>query len=87
MTTFTRYSNISEEQKAKILSEFEHYELTAPLGDVGHAAACIARSVFEFSNRQWSGKNGNDAFAATLAVLAMSGKVKLELPVDNNEAS
>lgn len=77
--TFTRYSNITEEQKAEILKELENYKQMNPLGSTGHAAACIASSVFRLTTRQWNSKVGADAFSATLAVLAMNGKVNLEL--------
>lgn len=76
---FTRYGNITEEQKAEILKELETYKQMNPFGSTGHAAACIANSVFQLTNRQWNSKIGTDAFSATLTVLAMSGKVNLEL--------
>lgn len=78
--TFTRYANITDDQKEEILKELETYkQISGVSGTVGHAAACIASRVFELTTSQWNSKIGADAFAATLAVLAMNGEVNLEL--------
>ena len=77
--TFTRYANVTEEQTEEILKQYELYKEMNSCGDTGHAAACIGNSVFRLTTNQWNSKIGADVFAATLTVLAMNGKVNLEL--------
>lgn len=68
------YANLSDEQKQRVKDEFDAVREQAT--DVRHAVA-IAASKLVKTSRGWNGKAGDNAFAAALAVLVMSGHVEL----------
>ena len=77
IATFKRYADLTNEQRGAIMETFRSYDVLCQ-HDVGHAVACTAHSVFFGANdRGWNSKRGSDAFAATLAVLAMNDSIKL----------
>ena len=70
MTTFTRYANLTVDDKIRIVSI---YNVNREMGSQpGHSAAIAASEAFELTERQWNGKMGSDAFAAVCAVLVMA---------------
>ena len=73
---FTRYANLTEEQKNRIVDAF-HYARDIGNSDPGHAAACAACNGLDLTTKQWNSKIGADAFAAALGVLVMKGEIKL----------
>lgn len=77
------YGTLTEEQRDEVVRQFRAYASflgTSPK----HAAACTARAVLcrakthRGETRAWQGRRGSDAFAATLAVLAMAGEVRID---------
>lgn len=71
---FTRYANITSEQRTGIVEKFRELNKVYP---TDQAIACTADDFWGLSNKQWSGKLGADVFAATLAVLVMEKEVRL----------
>lgn len=72
------YANLSREQKAEIVKAFEA-AINMVQNDVTHATAIAAHAGLRLSNKAWNGKTGSNAWAATLAVLVMEKKIKLEV--------
>lgn len=68
MIGFTRYANLTAEDKVTILANYKDQRTLYP---VNQAVSCTAVDCFVLSDRQWNGKIGADAFAATLAILVM----------------
>ena len=72
--TYSRYANITQEQKDRIVRV---YKSKVGIYPTGQAVAITAAEAWELSDRQWNSKKGSDIFAATLATLVMSGNVEL----------
>lgn len=79
MAKFTRYANITDADKTAIVENYQYYRQTG-CSHVGHAVACAAARAFDLTDRQWNGKIGSDAFAATLAWLVIEKQVSLSDP-------
>jgi len=72
---FTRYANLTEEQKDRIVDSYRYAKFMG--SDAGHATSCAAVNGLGLTDKQWNGKIGSDAFAATMAVLVMRGEITL----------
>lgn len=70
MPKFTRYANLTHDDRCEIVRAFKYQRTFC--NDVGHAVSCTTTDFFHLTPRQWNGKTGSDAFAATLAVLVMT---------------
>lgn len=68
------YANLTDTQKKRVMDEFDAVREQAT--DVGHAVAIAAFTLVK-THRGWNGKVGDNAFAAALAILVMSGHVEL----------
>ena len=71
---FTRYANITDEQKNGIVAKFREVRELYP---TDQAVSITANDFWKLTNRQWNSKAGADVFAATLAVLVMKRQLNL----------
>ena len=72
------YANITDDQRANILKEFD-WTIKMNGGDFFHAAASAAKHGLNLSDRQWNSKIGTNAYAAACVIIIMSGRVQLTL--------
>ena len=73
---FRDYANLTNEQREEIIKTFR-YARDIGATDAGHASAIAAGQGLQLTDRQWNGKTGSNAWAATLATLVMAGEIEL----------